>query len=342
MDKTGQNGLYSVKMRASRGGANISGAERIVPSDTVAKTAAALAERALSHPKGAPDFVNIKIEGAGSMLRLKALPVSTNVTHTAEKGIAKAAELLAGAGITRIDEIMSLFSETYAMRGAMLLDADTLERLEPDRARGVRATYMDDAESLARLSTSGKNHYAEAIVLATKAQNAPGIIGEICVSDDPDYVTGYVATREIGYQRITTIKEKGSPNGGRIFLYRGPREDVPKTIDFLEHTRVIVEDVPALPAPAEEHRLESVSAELSRLGIAAKSETAIVSIIVGDERKAMDISAKLLDKGFLIPAIRYPTVARGSARLRCAIMSAHTEDQLRAAADAIANACRSA
>ena len=184
MDKTGQNGLYSVKMRASRGGANISGAERIVPSDTVAKTAAALAERALSHPKGAPDFVNIKIEGAGSMLRLKALPVSTNVTHTAEKGIAKAAELLAGAGITRIDEIMSLFSETYAMRGAMLLDADTLERLEPDRARGVRATYMDDAESLARLSTSGKNHYAEAIVLATKVQHAPGIVGEICVSDE--------------------------------------------------------------------------------------------------------------------------------------------------------------
>ena len=79
--------------------------------------------------------------------------------------------------------------------------------------------------------------------------------------------------------------------------------------------------------------------ELARLGIAAKSETAIVPVIIGDERKAMDISSKLLEKGFLIPAIRYPTVARGVARLRCAIMSAHSEDQLRAAASAIATEC---
>ena len=84
------------------------------------------------------------------------------------------------------------------------------------------------------------------------------------------------------------------------------------------------------------------TSELARLGITAKSETAIVPVIVGDERKAMDISAKLLDAGFLIPAIRYPTVARGAARLRCAIMSAHTEEQLRAAAAAIASSFRSA
>ena len=256
------NDLFSVKMRASRGGAHISGAEKIVPSRSVPRTVAALAERALSHPKGSPDFVNLKVERAGEILRLQSLPVSTNVTRTAAEGVAKAAELLAGAGITRIAEVMAMFSETYAMRGAMLLDADTLERLEPDRERGVRATYMDDAESSAKCSASGKNHYAEAVVLATKVQNAPGIVGEICVSDDPDYVTGYVATREIGYQRITVIKERGSANGGRIFLYRGPREDVAKTVDFLERRRVIVENVPALPAPAAERRYESISAEL--------------------------------------------------------------------------------
>ncbi len=254
--------LFSVKMRASRDGAHISGAEKIVSSSSIPKTVSALAERAISHPKGSPDFINLKIESAGEILRLKSLNVSTNVTRTADEGVAKAAELLAGAGITRIDEIMAKFSETYLMRGAMLLDADTLERLEPDRERGVQATYMDDAESLTTCSASGKNHYAEAVVLATKVQNAPGIIGEICVSDDPDYVTGYVATREIGYQRITVIKEKGNPNGGRIFLYRGPREDVSKTVDFLERTRVIVEGVPPLPATKTKRRYDSISAEL--------------------------------------------------------------------------------
>lgn len=254
--------LYSVKMRASREGEHISGAEKIVPSSSVPKTVAQLAERALSHAKGVPDFVNLKIERPGDIIRLPALAVVTNVTKTAAEGRARAAELLRGAGITRIDEIMAKFADSYVMRGAMLLDADTLERLEPDRERGVRATYMDDADSLAKGSASGKNHYAEAIVLATKVQYAPGIVGEICVSDDSDYVTGYVATRDIGYQRITTIKEKGDPAGGRIFLYRGPREGVAETIRFLEKQCVIVENVPTLGGVSAEHRLESLEHEM--------------------------------------------------------------------------------
>ena len=241
--------LFAVKMRAARAGEHISGAERIVPADDIPALAAALAERALHHAKGEPDEIHLKVEEAGEIVHLEALPVSTHVTQTPEEGRAVAARLLAGAGITRIDEIVARFAETYAMRGAMLLDADTLERLEPDRARGVRATYMDATcnGQDARCPSGGarkKNHFAEAVVLATKVANAPGIVGEICVSDDPDYVTGYVATKEIGYCRITTIKQKGDPCGGRIFLYRGPREGVPETIRFLQRQCVLVDHVP--------------------------------------------------------------------------------------------------
>jgi 8-amino-7-oxononanoate synthase len=57
--------------------------------------------------------------------------------------------------------------------------------------------------------------------------------------------------------------------------------------------------------------------------IAAKGDSAIVPIIVGDEGAAMQLSAKLLEDGYLIPAIRYPTVARGSARLRLTLSAAH-------------------
>jgi 6-carboxyhexanoate--CoA ligase len=267
MDREMQNSgaeSYSVKMRASRAGSHVSGAERIVPAASVAAVASALAERALSHPKGRPDFLNIKVESLPpDVLRLKALPVATHVTHTAEEGSALAAKLLADEGIPRVGEIMSLFPETHSMRGAMLLDADTLERLEPDRERGVRATYMDDAASLAKCAARGKNHYAEAIVLATKVQNAPGIVGEICVSDDPDYVTGYVATKGLGYRRITVVKEMGDPRGGRIFLYRGRREDVAKTIEFLEKTPVLVEGVPSLPGDGAERRFDGLSADLA-------------------------------------------------------------------------------
>ena len=259
--------LFAVKMRAARKGEHVSGAERIVPARDVPALAATLAKRALHHSKGAPDEIHLKAEEAQDMLHLDALPVKTYVTHTPEEGMACAARLLAATGVARIDEIMALFSETYAMRGAMLLDADTLERLEPDRARGVRATYMDAAATTAGLVSSAKNHFAEALVLATKVANAPGIVGEICVSDDPDYVTGYVATKDAGYCRITTVKQKGDPCGGRIFLFRGPRELVPQTIDFLQKRCVLVDCPPPPPPPPLDEALAAELREAEEQGV---------------------------------------------------------------------------
>ena len=82
--------------------------------------------------------------------------------------------------------------------------------------------------------------------------------------------------------------------------------------------------------------------ELGRLGVAARSDSAIVPILVGDERAALAAGAALERSGFLVPAIRYPTVARGAARLRVALMSAHTRDQLRRAALEIARVLQGA
>lgn len=240
--------LFSVKMRASRNGEHISGAERIVSESSIPQLVGVMAERALRHSKGKPDFINVKVESAPEPLLLKALPVSTRTVKSPEEGWNAVREILASDGVTRIDEIVSLFRQTYGMRGAMLLDADTLERLEPDPARGVRATFMDDAASASHGFSNEKNHYAEAIVLATKVANAPGIVGEICMSDDPDYVTGYVASRRIGYVRISCMKRPGDPSGGRIFLYRGLRSDVGNAIDFIQRRCVLVTEVPPCPA----------------------------------------------------------------------------------------------
>ena len=67
-----------------------------------------------------------------------------------------------------------------------------------------------------------------------------------------------------------------------------------------------------------------------------QSPSAIVPIVIGDEAKAMQISAKLQEHGILIPAIRYPTVAKGQARLRASLMATHTHEQLQTAATTIA------
>ncbi|OWV25535.1 8-amino-7-oxononanoate synthase [Fibrobacter sp. UWB1] len=76
---------------------------------------------------------------------------------------------------------------------------------------------------------------------------------------------------------------------------------------------------------------------LQREGVnVEQSPSAIVPIVIGDEARALEISAKLQDAGILIPAIRYPTVAKGQARLRASLMATHTHEQLHAAATTIA------
>lgn len=61
---------------------------------------------------------------------------------------------------------------------------------------------------------------------------------------------------------------------------------------------------------------------------AVPSLGAIFPFIVGDEIRAVDLSRRLLADGFLVPAIRYPTVARGSARLRITFSALHEPGQI--------------
>jgi 8-amino-7-oxononanoate synthase len=73
-------------------------------------------------------------------------------------------------------------------------------------------------------------------------------------------------------------------------------------------------------------------------GLNRKSDAASSAIfpwIVGDEQAALDLASALQSEGFLVPAIRYPTVAKGSARLRITVTASHEEDQIRALCQAI-------
>ena len=58
------------------------------------------------------------------------------------------------------------------------------------------------------------------------------------------------------------------------------------------------------------------------------SDTAIQPLMIGDSETAVRISDKLFDAGFLISAIRPPTVPEGSARLRVTLTAEHTEEQI--------------
>ena len=243
---TGKNmNRYSIKMRASNEDeGHISGAEKIILEEELEQYCSCLLRRALRHSKGKPDFINLKIEAVREeeILHLPALAVTTVNTANPEEGRGIVRDYLHRLGVIRVEEIMGFWRQSYAMRGAMLLDVDTLQRLEPDRERGVRATYMDmeTEDSTIRWACAGKNHFHEALVLATKVVSHPNIVAELCISDDPDYVTGYIASKEFGYVRITTLKEMGSPQGGRVFLFRGNEQERGACIRYLQQERVLV------------------------------------------------------------------------------------------------------
>jgi 8-amino-7-oxononanoate synthase len=57
-------------------------------------------------------------------------------------------------------------------------------------------------------------------------------------------------------------------------------------------------------------------------------QSAIIPLIIGDEQRAMDTAARLRTNGFLVPAVRYPTVARGEARLRVTVSATHTSEDI--------------
>jgi 8-amino-7-oxononanoate synthase len=83
-------------------------------------------------------------------------------------------------------------------------------------------------------------------------------------------------------------------------------------------------------------RIVSLRKQLPEAGAAfADSDSAIIPWIVGDEERALDLARALQEEGFLIPAIRYPTVAKGAARLRITVSASHSEAQIAKLGDAI-------
>jgi len=65
------------------------------------------------------------------------------------------------------------------------------------------------------------------------------------------------------------------------------------------------------------------------------SSTCVVPIMVGDEARAMDLTAGLFDRGVFVCPIVHPAVPRGTDRLRTCMMATHTDEDIAQALDAL-------
>jgi len=57
-------------------------------------------------------------------------------------------------------------------------------------------------------------------------------------------------------------------------------------------------------------------------------QSPIFPVGIGSEKEALEISEQLLNQGILVPAVRYPTVPKGKARLRVTVSAAHSDEEI--------------
>jgi len=260
--------LYSIRMRASAAQAHLSGAERLVTADRIAVTMQELAARALG--KGTPpDEVVVTIDALGdsAVRSLRALDLLAFAACDVADCRKDAVRVLAAAGVSpkACEEAFRHLERGASasggnMRGAMIMDAETGERLEPDRDRGVRVSrfdWSDEASAAAtrELARLGLTHFRtkEALALATKVAHAPGLIAELCWSDDPDYTAGYAASLSGGYVRFPFMKQPGIGFGGRAFFVRRTGLDLSALRSYLQQEPVLITSIGACSQRDDHH-----------------------------------------------------------------------------------------
>ena len=236
------------------GGKHISGAERILREDEVEQELINVYRRAITHERGKPDFINFKIEeiDEDDIIYKKRLNINQHHVNSKEEGLNLAKELLKENAVSEESAniaIQTLLNLKESIHGAMLFDKDTGNRIDNRGIRGVRVTGMASAD-VAEYSDSLKNdgreglHLEEALILASKIASCKGIAAELCWSDDPSYVIGYVGTKE-SYERIPILKDEGNPVGGRVFFVDANELNDDYTlddlIDYLEKQVVLIE-----------------------------------------------------------------------------------------------------
>lgn len=239
---------YSVKMRASKEGKHISGGERIVEREALKEVINSLIERPRDF-----DFLNIKVKLVQKLnyidRSLKIENCSFPDTHQANAFAIEIIHKYTGIDKVKIENFINLIhvgasDRGDVMRGAMLVDTNG-NRLERDRNRGVRTTGVDfeDREKVrSKLIKKGfTDRTLDALAIATKNLNYPDILGEYCISDDPDYQYGYVAVKG-SYIRIYPLKDKGNDKGGRIYFVK-KEVDLDRLYNYLEEEEFLIREL---------------------------------------------------------------------------------------------------
>ena len=173
-------------------------------------------------------------------------------------------------------------------------------------------TYVDDAHSSGVLGQSGRGtvdhfdlHGRVDFTIGTLSK-AIGVVG------------GYVAGKKV---TVDWLKNRGRPF---LFSTALPPAAVGAVIEAINMLMESEEYTDKLWENARYFK-----EKMSVLGFnTGESETPITPIIIGEESQAIEFSKKLFANGVFVSPIVFPTVPKGTGRVRCMVTAGHTKEQL--------------
>ena len=195
--------------------------------------------------------------------------------------------------------VLVLVESVYSMDG----DRAPLREIVDLKEQFGAWLLVDEAHAIGVVGKQGRGLVDE-FGLANRIEVQMGTLGKALGSSGA-YICGCAALREYLVNRARSFIFSTAPPPHCAAASRAGVE----LLDSIDGERLV-------------QKLHDNTAALGA-SISMPAQSAIFPIILGKGELAVQASRQLAEAGFLVPAIRYPTVARGSERLRITVTAAH-------------------
>ena len=220
--------------------------------------------------------------------------------------------------LNKLEDLLGHYRERLPGSSRLIIVTESIFSMDGDRAplpeiinlaeQHHALLLLDEAHAVGILGSGGQG-LAEELGIQDRVTFQMGTLGKAIGSGG-----GYVAASRSWIDLLL--------NKARPFIYSTAPPPAQAAASLCG-----IEVITSSRGEALRNRLWSNISRLAEL-LGKKPISAIMPVILGTNQAALNASLALLETGYLVPAIRFPTVPRGSARLRITLSAEHTAESI--------------
>lgn len=220
--------------------------------------------------------------------------------------------------LDKLEDLLRHYRERLPANSRLIVVTESIFSMDGDRAplpeiinlveQHHALLLLDEAHAVGILGSGGQG-LAEELGIQDRVTFQMGTLGKAIGSGG-----GYVAASRSWIDLLL--------NKARPFIYSTAPPPAQAAASLCG-----IEVIASSRGEALRNRLWSNISRLAEL-LGKKPSSAIMPVILGSNEAALNTSLALLETGYLAPAIRFPTVPRGSARLRITLSAEHTAESI--------------